>query len=618
MLRVKSDVDGANAKINELVLGRVDSDLIMPSIEPEQVTISWDDGATRIIKVAPSLGSISEVNVVRRPSAAFTVSNSKVKENSLITLNPTNIVGDSTSANPLMIRWSLDGRNAWTTWTPPKKIDYRWAKSGVYEVVMEVKDAFGITNQVKSRIRVQGALQVNDFAIYDYGNQDKIINPGEKIRLDLRVQNSGTSDVKDLKVQLLSPVTAKMAAITDVINSGSAQMAGIQKGDMIVKLNSQPIGSDLSALINQQTPGAKIPVELLRQSSTIVNERITWERKILTVVVGKDDEDKPKLGLSYSMGLVDGATVLSQPAGYGDLDAGYFIAGARDRYKSADETKLYPENYGRFELQVSPLVAVGSKIPVTVVFTDNQGNTWQDGIELQIQKTAAQMKVNKFAIYDYGNQDKIINPGEKIRLDLRVQNAGTSDVKDLKVQLLTPVTAKMAVITDVINSGSAQMAGIQKGDMIVKLNSQPIGSDLSALINQQTPGAKIPVELLRQSSTIVNERITWERKILTVVVGKDDEDKPKLGLSYSMGLVDGATVLSQPAGYGDLDAGYFIAGARDRYKSADETKLYPENYGRFELQVTPKAVRGSKLPLKVEFRDSQGNVWEDQIELEIQ
>src|SRR6476620_9076140 len=91
-----------------------------------------------------------------------------------------------------------------------------------------------------------------------------------------------------------------------------------------------------------------------------------------------------------------------------------------------------------------------------------------------------------------------------------------------------------ALVSNVVKGGPADKAGLRTGDVIRKLNGQPIiaSGDLPPMIGQAAPGEKVTLEVWRQG----------QRKELTAQLGNaaessnriaaadDHADKGKLGL----------------------------------------------------------------------------------------
>lgn len=69
-----------------------------------------------------------------------------------------------------------------------------------------------------------------------------------------------------------------------------------------------------------------------------------------------------------------------------------------------------------------------------------------------------------------------------------------------------------ALVTEVMEDSPAEKAGIEDGDVIVRLNDEAVGEseDLSNLVQKQKPGAEVELELVRKA----------EHKKIKVVLGK--------------------------------------------------------------------------------------------------
>jgi PDZ domain len=73
--------------------------------------------------------------------------------------------------------------------------------------------------------------------------------------------------------------------ISDISEDGSAPLAGLHKGDVIVELNGEKIGStqDLSRLLEEIEPGSKISIAYL------LNTNLGWMPKETSAIVAKRD-----------------------------------------------------------------------------------------------------------------------------------------------------------------------------------------------------------------------------------------------------------------------------------------------------------------------------------------
>ena len=85
--------------------------------------------------------------------------------------------------------------------------------------------------------------------------------------------------------------------VRSVVQGGAAARAGIQQGDVIVRVNNQPVTPDqtVSYLVANSPVGQKIPIEVVRNGkrftvSTVVDQRPT-EEQLAKIVGGSNDNN---------------------------------------------------------------------------------------------------------------------------------------------------------------------------------------------------------------------------------------------------------------------------------------------------------------------------------------
>ncbi len=111
-----------------------------------------------------------------------------------------------------------------------------------------------------------------------------------------------------------------------------------------------------------------------------------------------------------------------------------------------------------------------------------------------------------------------INIAKGILRDLKETGSVTRGWLGVMIQKITPELAKSfglnqsegALVGDVIPDGPAAKAGIQRGDVIIRFNNQPVKQmeDLPKIVAATTPGLRVDVEVIRDGS----------RKILQVTI----------------------------------------------------------------------------------------------------
>jgi serine protease Do len=142
-------------------------------------------------------------------------------------------------------------------------------------------EVVGINSQIYSR---SGGYQGVSFAIpIDVAVQvkDQIVATGKAThaRLGVAVQEVNQAFADSFKLD-----KPEGALVSNIEKGGPGDKAGLKAGDVIRKVDSQPIVSsgDLPAVIGQQTPGKKVTLEVWRQG----------ERQELSAKLG-DASDKP-------------------------------------------------------------------------------------------------------------------------------------------------------------------------------------------------------------------------------------------------------------------------------------------------------------------------------------
>ncbi len=164
-------------------------------------------------------------------------------------------------------------------------------------------EVVGINSQIYSR---SGGYQGVSFAIpIDIASKikDQIISTGkaEHARLGVAVQEVNQAFANSFKLD-----KPEGALVSNVEKGGPADKAGLQSGDVIRKVNGQPIVSsgDLPAVIGMAAPGDSVKLEIWRQGSAkeitarLGNINDKANAKVSDVAGKKDSASQGKLGLA--------------------------------------------------------------------------------------------------------------------------------------------------------------------------------------------------------------------------------------------------------------------------------------------------------------------------------
>ncbi|VTU21615.1 putative periplasmic serine endoprotease DegP-like precursor [Variovorax sp. SRS16] len=161
-------------------------------------------------------------------------------------------------------------------------------------------EVVGINSQIYTR---SGGYQGVSFAIpIDVAVQvkDQIVATGKAshARLGVAVQEVNQAFADSFKLD-----KPEGALVSNVEKGGPADQAGLRTGDVIRKVDGQPIVSsgDLPAVIGQQKPGTKVTMEIWRQGARQeITAKLGNANDKTTTVASNDDSGGPggKLGLA--------------------------------------------------------------------------------------------------------------------------------------------------------------------------------------------------------------------------------------------------------------------------------------------------------------------------------
>jgi len=160
-------------------------------------------------------------------------------------------------------------------------------------------EVVGINSQIYSR---SGGFQGLSFAIPIEAAsrvEQQIVATGhvEHARLGVAVQEVNQAFADSFKLP-----RPEGALVANVDAGGPADKAGLKAGDVILKINGQPIvaSGDLPAFVGQQSPGEKVQLEVWRQGRSETLSATLANAKDRATKVARSDEPvgKGQLGLS--------------------------------------------------------------------------------------------------------------------------------------------------------------------------------------------------------------------------------------------------------------------------------------------------------------------------------
>ena len=135
----------------------------------------------------------------------------------------------------------------------------------------------------------------------------------------------------------------------------------------------------------------------------------------------------------------------SDTADFNDISAGYYqtyyIAYYDDGRPGGYTGSWFSDSRLPFKFTVSKSCPINTVIPITVTMTDSYDNVWTYSFDINVVKPDINLVLDNYAISDTksagtnNNDDRNINAGECIYMDLRVHNKETVQAKDVKIRL---------------------------------------------------------------------------------------------------------------------------------------------------------------------------------------
>jgi len=325
-------------------------------------------------------------------------------------------------------------------------------------------------NEVNENTNGEVALNFNSYSIYSDNNGDKIVNPGETIRMRISLKNTGSSTAKNVKATFSTTssyisVFSSTSQITygDISANGvkwasnyginSEYESGVNYTIEFTVSNSAPAGTQIQINLsmvdesgNTWTDSFTVPVlatnaKIVYNSYSIysdnngdkiVNNGETIRMRISLKNTGSSTAKNVKATFSTTSSYISVFSSTSQIT-YGDISAnGVKWAsnyGINSEYESGVSYTI--------EFTVSNSAPAGTQIPISISMVDESGNTWTDSFTVPVLATNAKVVYNSYSIYSDNNGDKIVNTGETIRMRISLKNTGSSTAKNVKATFST-------------------------------------------------------------------------------------------------------------------------------------------------------------------------------------
>lgn len=305
----------------------------------------------------------------------------------------------------------------------------------------------------------------------------------QKAFLGVYASGLGEEQLKEYNIE-------KGAHIDGVVEGSAAEAAGLQKGDIILSIGGDKVGSfeEVSKAVRSREPGAEVSVVVLRDGTQQEFTATLGKQSIHSYSYETKSVSRAYLGVKgrnidaedTGLGVQDGAylteVVENTPAAKGGLQQGDVIV------------SMDGEPVGSFEElgEVIRSREAGEEVEVEVM---RNGNKETLNVTLGEQKISRDYNSYGGFHGDYLKNLQHIQPNmEELEKKAFLGIMGSSNDGD-----------KGVVINDVFDNSAASDMGLQEGDMIYKLNDTEIQSidELVDFIGEMAPGDQLEVAFER-------------------------------------------------------------------------------------------------------------------------
>jgi serine protease Do len=293
------------------------------------------------------------------------------------------------------------------------------------------------------------------------------------------------------------------------------------------------ISPDGYILTNDHVVDGATQIKVTLKDRRILNAKVIGVDKLNDLAVIKvDASNLPTIAWGDSNKLEPGQTVLAfgSPFGYFPFSVTRGIVSALNRPNPYSDDLRKPGNFIQTDAAINPgnsggalVNAHGELVGVNTFIISNSGSFAGAGFAIpsQIARSTAEQLIKNGKI-EHGYLGITMN-------DVTPDNAHFFNLQD----------ATGAIVAQVTPDSPASRGGVKTGDVINKLNGQPIvnGSALQVAVSEMTPGTKIALGVMRDGKPVNLDLTVGQFKGNSEVASNDgDAGSPqsgKLGLAVS-------------------------------------------------------------------------------------
>ena len=212
----------------------------------------------------------------------------------------------------------------------------------------------------------------------------------------------------------------------------------------------------------------------------IVNKGETVRLNVSLQNTGSSTANGVKATFSTTSSYVSGFSPTSQIS-YGNISAGATVWKGYSQYS----------DYA-IQFTVSNSTPANTNIPISINITDESGNSWTASFNVTVSATGANITYGNFYVYSDNNNDKIINQGETVRLNVSLQNTGSSTANAVKATFSTT----SSYVSGFTPTSQISYGNISAGSTVWKGYSQYSDYAIQFTVSSSTPtNTQIPISI---------------------------------------------------------------------------------------------------------------------------
>lgn len=283
-------------------------------------------------------------------------------------------------------------------------------------------------------------LRVSRWEVNRDDNADGIPNPGESFDLVIYLENTGTADSGSLDTTLSSEdpyihLNSDEGVSYHVVEAGSESgpSYGYSDSFSIDVAATAPDGYEAVLMLHIED----LDEHEWDLTITLVVQENAASVAVSRVEIASDDNGDglpspgERIGLSIWLANTGSNRVPGPETTLSSISSDVVVSDDHNEqeYPTLEPGEESAQLWGyTYLVDISPTVAAGSRIPLSLRISDELDTVWTATFDLRVMASQAQLQI---VDYEITNSDGVANPGDSIYLILEVENIGTSRAEDV-------------------------------------------------------------------------------------------------------------------------------------------------------------------------------------------